>query len=170
MVRQGSAPCRGSTSTVESPLSPLFLHRRGGKTGNDPYTGLFSPNMWTEGRGREGLSPPRSRSLRLFQSWVALGVWTLIPGAHTSLSASSLATNRAYSPCLGRGAKARLWLVFWILRLLFSCPQGWPLTGPRPLPQTAHWSKPKEENARQPASGPQSGLAASKAVFVSSPA
>lgn len=37
-------------------------------------------------------------------------------------------------------------------------------------PQTAYWSKPKEENARQPASGPQSGLTASKAVFVSSPA
>lgn len=39
-----------------------------------------------------------------------------------------------------------------------------------PPPQTAHWSKPEEENARQPASGPRSGLTASKAVFVSSPA
>lgn len=48
------------------------------------------------------------------------------------------------------------------------------LMRPQPLavlpPQTAHWRKLRTETARQPAPGPQSGLAASKAVFVSAPA
>lgn len=116
--------------------------------------------------------------LRLFQSWIALGVWNLILGARTPLSAFMYPLGLSsclwpltelISPCLGRGAEARLWLVL-DSRTLVQLSSRLALDRTPSPPQTAHWSKPKEENARQPAAGPQSGLTASKAVFVSSPA